>query len=132
MNLFRHLKKLVCCFLLVTLVGTMFVTLVACDSGNGIEIIEEELVTDARYAVIGYNLYPILVVKVKNISSATKNVSFEVNFYADGNLLGSGTASFVTLASGDETYMDAQSNKGYAAWTDHDYTYKITKWTVYF
>ena len=55
------------------------------NSMNGIEIVGEQLVTDPYYTTIGDYLYPIVVVKVKNTSNTTKKVSFEANFYADGN-----------------------------------------------
>lgn len=100
-------------------------------SMGGIEILEEQLVTNPYYAMIGDNLYPIVVVKVKNTSNTTRKVSFDVNFYADGNLLGSDQANFVTLAPGDEAFLHAQSDKGYRAWSSYEYTYKITKWHIY-
>lgn len=98
---------------------------------KGISVVEEELVTDLNYAVIGESLYPILLVKVKNTSSTTKKVSFEANFYADGELLGDDQASFVVLAPGDEAILKAQSNRGYKFWTQHEYSYKITKWWIF-
>ncbi len=98
---------------------------------QGISVVEEELVTDLNYAVIGESLYPILLVKVKNTSSTTKKVSFEANFYADGELLGDDQASFVVLAPGDEAILKAQSNRGYKFWTQHEYSYKITKWWIF-
>ena len=64
-------------------------------------------------------------------NNTTKKVSFEANFYADGNLLGSGLSDFVTLAPGDEAIIKAQSDKGYLLLRSHEYTYKITKWNVY-
>ena len=78
-----------------------------------------------------HNLYPILLVKVKNNSSSTKKVSFEANFYADGQLLGEDQADYVTLAPGDEAVLMAQSDRGYKAWTQHEYSYKITKWWIF-
>ena len=90
------------------------VIIIAVSLGNsmgGIEIVGEQLVTDPYYTVIGDNLYPIVVVKVKNTSNTTKKVSFEVNFYADGNLLGSDQASYITLAPGDEAFLHAQSDR---------------------
>ena len=96
------------------------------NSMNGIEIVGEQLVTDPYYTTIGDYL-----VKVKNTSNTTKKVSFEANFYADGNLLGSDQASFVTLAPGDEAFLHAQSDRGYRMWSSHEYSYKITKWHVY-
>ena len=101
------------------------------NSMNGIEIVEEQLVTDPYYTTIGDYLYPIVVVKVKNTSNTTKKVSFEANFYADGNLLGSDQASYITLAPGDEAFLHAQSDRGYRMWSSHEYSYKITKWHVY-
>ena len=98
---------------------------------KGISVVEEELITDLNYAVIGESLYPILLVKVKNTSSTTKKVSFEANFYADGELLGDDQASFVVLAPGDEAILKAQSNRGYKFWTQHEYSYKITKWWIF-
>lgn len=98
---------------------------------KGISVVEEELVTDLNYAVIGESLYPILLVKVKNTSSTTKKVSFEANFYADGELLGDDQASYVVLALGDEAILKAQSNRGYKFWTQHEYSYKITKWWIF-
>ncbi len=98
---------------------------------NGISVLEEQLVTDVIYTVIGNNLYPILLVKVKNNSSSTKKVSFEANFYADGQLLGEDQADYVTLAPGDEAVLMAQSDRGYKAWTQHEYSYKITKWWIF-
>lgn len=98
---------------------------------QGISVVEEELVTDLNYAVIGESLYPILLVKVKNTSSTTKKVSFEANFYADGELLGDDQASYVVLAPGDEAILKAQSNRGYKFWTQHEYSYKITKWWIF-
>lgn len=98
---------------------------------QGISVVEEELVTDLNYAVIGESLYPILLVKVKNTSSTTKKVSFEANFYADGELLGDDQASFVVLAPGDKAILKAQSNRGYKFWTQHEYSYKITKWWIF-
>ena len=98
---------------------------------KGISVVEEELVTDLNYAVIGESLYPILLVKVKNTSSTTKKVSFEANFYADDELLGDDQASYVVLAPGDEAILKAQSNRGYKFWTQHEYSYKITKWWIF-
>ena len=98
---------------------------------NGISVLEEQLVTDVIYTVIGNNLYPILLVKVKNNSSSTKKVSFGANFYADGQLLGEDQADYVTLAPGDEAVLMAQSDRGYKAWTQHEYSYKITKWWIF-
>lgn len=105
-----------------------------CDTSpsmKGIEVVEEKLVTDAVYTIIGESLYPILLVKVKNNSSSTKKVSFEANFYADGQLLGNDQANYVTLEPGDEAILQAQSDKGYKFWTQHEYSYKITKWWIY-
>lgn len=110
----------------------MAIAIPNCGGGTqGIEVISETLVTTPYYAAINGYLYPILLVKVKNTSNVTKKVSFEANFYADGNLLGSGLSDFVTLASGDEAVIKAQSDKGYLLLTSHEYTYKITKWNVY-
>lgn len=110
----------------------MAIAIPNCGGGTqGIEVISETLVTTPYYAAINGYLYPILLVKVKNTSNATKKVSFEANFYADGNLLGSGLSDFVTLAPGDEAVIKAQSDKGYLLLTSHEYTYKITKWNVY-
>lgn len=97
---------------------------------NGITVEQEEFVTDIR-ALNGNYIFPILALKVKNTSLSTKKVSVEANFYADGNLLGSGLARYVTLASGDETVIYVQSDKGYGFWTTHQYTYKITKWWIF-
>ena len=121
-------------FIIAAIAVVAVIIIIALSFGNGmsgIEIVEEHLVTNPYYTIIGNNLYPIVVVKVKNTSNTTKKVSFEANFYADGNLLGSGQASFVTLAPGDEAFLHAQSNKGYRAWSSHEYSYKITKWHVY-
>lgn len=121
-------------FIIAAIAVVAVIIIIALSFGNGmsgIEIVEEHLVTNPYYAIIGNNLYPIVVVKVKNTSNTTKKVSFEANFYADGNLLGSDQASFVTLAPGDEAFLHAQSNKGYRAWSSHEYSYKITKWHVY-
>lgn len=110
----------------------MAIAISNCGGGTqGIEVISETLVTTPYYAAINGYLYPILLVKVKNTSNVTKKVSFEANFYADGNLLGSGLSDFVTLAPGDEAVIKAQSDKGYLLLTSHEYTYKITKWNVY-
>lgn len=110
----------------------MAIAIPNCGGGTqGIEVISETLVTTPYYAAINGYLYPILLVKVKNTSNVTKKVSFEANFYADGNLLGSGLANFVTLAPGDEAILEAQSDKGYLLLTSHEYTYKITRWKVY-
>lgn len=110
----------------------MAIAIPNCGGGTqGIEVISETLVTTPYYAAINGYLYPILLVKVKNTSNVTKKVSFEANFYADGNLLGSGLSDFVTLAPGDEAVIKAQSDKGYLLLTSHEYTYKITKWNVY-
>lgn len=110
----------------------MAIAIPNCGGGTqGIEVISETLVTTPYYAAINGYLYPILLVKGKNTSNVTKKVSFEANFYADGNLLGSGLSDFVTLAPGDEAVIKAQSDKGYLLLTSHEYTYKITKWNVY-
>lgn len=110
----------------------MAIAIPNCGGGTqGIEVISETLVTTPYYAAINGYLYPILLVKVKNTSNVTKKVSFEANFYADGNLLGSGLANFVTLAPGDEAIIKAQSDKGYLLLRSHEYTYKITQWKVY-
>lgn len=110
----------------------MAIAIPNCGGGTqGIEVISETLVTTPYYAAINGYLYPILLVKVKNTSNVTKKVSFEANFYADGDLLGSGLANFVTLAPGDEAVLEAQSDKGYLLLTSHEYTYKITQWKVY-
>ena len=110
----------------------MAIAIPNCGGGaQGIEVISETLVTTPYYAAINGYLYPILLVKVKNTSNVTKKVSFEANFYADGNLLGSGLSEFVTLAPGDEAVIKAQSDKGYLLLRNHEYTYKITQWKVY-
>lgn len=110
----------------------MAIAIPNCGGGTqGIEVISETLVTTPYYAAINGYLYPILLVKVKNTSNTTKTVSFEANFYADGNLLGSGLANFVTLAPGDEAIIKAQSDKGYLLLRSHEYTFKITKWNIY-
>ena len=110
----------------------MAIAIPNCGGGTqGIEVISETLVTTPYYAAINGYLYPILLVKVKNTSNATKKVSFEANFYADGNLLGSGLSDFVTLAPGDEAIIKAQSDKGYLLLRSHEYTYKITQWNIY-
>lgn len=130
---FERRKKVI--IAVVTIVIAVFIVItIAVSLGNsmkGIDILEEQLVTHPYYAMIGDNLYPIVVVKVKNTSNKTKKVSFEANFYADGNLLGSDQAKYVTLAPGDEAFLHAQSDKGYRAWSSHEYSYKITKWHVY-
>ena len=110
----------------------MAIAIPNCGGGTqGIEVISETLVTTPYYAAINGYLYPILLVKVKNTSNVTKKVSFEANFYADGNLLGSGLSDFVTLAPGDEAIIKAQSDKGYILLRSHEYTFKITKWNIY-
>lgn len=117
---------------LISVVVIMAIAIPNCEGGTqGIEVISETLVTTPYYAAINGYLYPILLVKVKNTSNTTKTVSFEANFYADGNLLGSGLANFVTLAPGDEAILEAQSDKGYLLLRSHEYTYKITQWKVY-
>lgn len=108
-------KKIVAGVVVVAVVIAI-VIIIAVSLGNsmgGIEIVGEQLVTDPYYTVIGDNLYPIVIVKVKNTSNTTKKVSFEANFYADGNLLGSDQASYITLAPGDEAFLHAQSDRGY-------------------
>lgn len=126
-------KKIIAAVVIIAVVVgiIVLVSVLLGDSTNGIDIVEEQLVTDPLYAIVGNNLYPIVVVKVKNTSNATKKVSFEANFYADGNPLGSGQASYITLAPGDESFLHAQSDKGYRAWSSHEYSYKITKWYVF-
>ena len=117
---------------LISVVVIMAIAIPNCEGGTqGIEVISETLVTTPYYAAINGYLYPILLVKVKNTSNATKKVSFEANFYADGNLLGSGLSDFVTLAPGDEAIIKAQSDKGYLLLRSHEYTYKITNWNIY-
>ncbi len=116
---------------IVISIAIFFAWFVGREGTNGIKIRQEQLITDVRYTVIGNNLFPIVVVEVENTSTSTKNVSFEVNFYADGSLLGEDQASYVTLAPGDSAFLHAQSDKGYSAWTQHDYSYEITKWWVY-
>lgn len=100
---------------------------------KGIDVVEEAIVTNPYYCAIGDYVYPIVVLKKKNNSLSTKRVSFEVNIYADGELLGSDQSSYVTLAAGDESYTHAQSDRGYhiAYYAAHEYTYKITRWWVY-
>lgn len=100
------------------------------NSINGITIEEEQLVTTST-AIKGGYLYPILCVKVKNTSNKTKKVSFEANFYADGNLLGDDQASYVVLAPGDEYVLTAQSDRGYSCLSSHEYSYNITKWWIF-
>lgn len=126
-------KKIIAAVVIIAVVIgiIVLVSILLGDSTNGIDIVEEQLVTDPRYTIIGNNLYPIVLVKVKNTSNETKKVSFEANFYADGNLLGSDQANYVTLAPGDEAILQAQSDNGYVAWSSHNYTYKITKWWIY-
>lgn len=126
-------KRIIAAIAIVVVVAIIIIVAVVVggNSMHGIDIIGEQLVTDPYYTVIGDNLYPIVVVKVKNTSNTTKKVSFEANFYADGNLLGSDQASYVTLAPGDEAFLHAQSDRGYRMWSSHEYSYKITKWHVY-
>ncbi len=84
-------KKKIVAGVVVVAVVIAIVIIIAVSLGNsmgGIEIVGEQLVTDPYYTTIGDYLYPIVVVKVKNTSNTTKKVSFEANFYADGNLLG--------------------------------------------
>lgn len=91
----------------------MAIAIPNCGGGTqGIEVISETLVTTPYYAAINGYLYPILLVKVKNTSNVTKKVSFEANFYADGNLLGSGLADFVTLAPGRRGYSRSAERQG--------------------
>lgn len=127
-------NKKIAVAIVAAVIVVALVIIIAVSLGNsmgGIEIVGEQLVTDPYYTVIGDNLYPIVVVKVKNTSNTTKKVSFEANFYADGNLLGSDQASYITLAPGDEAFLHAQSDRGYRMWSSHEYSYKITKWHVY-
>lgn len=127
-------NKKIAVAIVAAVIVVALVIIIAVSLGNsmgGIEIVGEQLVTDPYYTTIGDYLYPIVVVKVKNTSNTTKKVSFEANFYADGNLLGSDQASFVTLAPGDEAFLHAQSDRGYRMWSSHEYSYKITKWHVY-
>lgn len=128
-------KKIITVLVIIAVVVgiIIFVSILLGDSTNGIDIVEEHLITDIRYAFEDNHLYPILLLKVKNTSNTTKKVSFEVNFYADGKLLGDGWASFITLAPGDESFIDAQSDTGYGGMQayNHEYTYKITKWHIY-
>lgn len=126
-------KKVIIAIIAIIVVVVIVISIAVSlgNSMNGIEIVGEQLVTDPYYTTIGDYLYPIVVVKVKNTLNTTKKVSFEANFYADGNLLGSDQASYVTLAPGDEAFLHAQSDKGYRAWSSHEYSYKITKWHVY-
>lgn len=126
-------KKVIIAIIAIIVVVVIVISIAVSlgNSMNGIEIVGEQLVTDPYYTTIGDYLYPIVVVKVKNTSNTTKKVSFEANFYADGNLLGSDQASYVTLAPGDEAFLHAQSDRGYRMWSSHEYSYKITKWHVY-
>ncbi|MFR5833266.1 MAG: FxLYD domain-containing protein [Acutalibacteraceae bacterium] len=116
---------------IVVAIIIIIATVAGGNSMSGIKIVEEQLITEPYYTMIGNNLYPIVVVKVKNTSNKPKKVSFEVNFYADGKLLGDGLSEHITLAPGDEAFIHAQSDKGYRAWSSHDYSYKITKWYVF-
>lgn len=140
-NLFEQNKKRKIGYILLTiLIATVFtllpLLLSGCDFSDifsetkGIEVKEEKLITSWE-AIIGDNLFPILRVQIKNTSGSTKKVICNVNFYADGALLSSDSSTIVTLAPGDETYIYAQSNKGYRAWSTHEYSYKITGWTIY-
>lgn len=127
-------RKKIITAIVVAMIVVAAIIIIAVSVGSsmkGIEVLEEQLVTNPYYAMIGNNLYPIVVVKVKNTSNTTKKISFEANFYADGKLLGDGQANYITLAPGDEAFLHAQSDKGYRAWSSHAYSYKITKWHIY-
>ena len=68
-------KKKIVAGVVVVAVVIAIVIIIAVSLGNsmgGIEIVGEQLVTDPYYTVIGDNLYPIVVVKVKNTSNTTK------------------------------------------------------------
>lgn len=101
------------------------------NAGNGIKIEKEELITNQLETIVGNNMFPIVAITVTNTSSTVKKVSFEANFYANGELLGDGQASYVTLAPGDKATLKAQCERGYRFGVQKEYTYKITKWWVF-
>lgn len=113
--------------LAVAVIIAIAITVVNSLAGNGITVVEERLynVNSSSYT------YPALALDVKNDSSSTKKVQVEVNFYADGELLGSGESSLVVLAPGDTTTLRAVCDHGYLRVFEKTYTYKITKWWVY-
>lgn len=119
-------------FWVIVVVAIVGIVLLLIPNTNGIDVQQERLITDNTLeTVVGNNMFPVLAVTVKNTSSVTKKVSFEANFYADGELLGSGYADYVTLAPGDTATLKAQSDHGFVAWAQKEYTYKITQWHVY-
>lgn len=111
------------------IIAALVIVIIVASSGgnNGITVIEERIynVNSSSYT------YPALAVEVRNDSSSNKKVSVEVNFYADGELLGSGQADYVTLAPGDKTTLRAICDKGYLWIFEKNYTYKITKWWIF-
>jgi hypothetical protein len=98
---------------------------------NQIEIVAEELETGRYYTEENGYIYPILYVKVKNVSDVNIRVAMEVNFYTDGSLLGGGRSRGVLLAPGDEKVISAQSTTGkwYLAGVS-EYSYKIMNWEI--
>ncbi|MCH5152171.1 MAG: hypothetical protein J1F65_05910 [Clostridiales bacterium] len=120
-------------WVIIVLVVVIVITICFSDgsSSDGIKIVEEKLVTTGLQVVKGNYIFPIVSIRVKNTSSVAKNVSFEVNFYANGELLSSDQAEYITLAPGDEATLMAQSSYGIFIGTQTQYTYKITKWWIY-
>lgn len=132
----QHKKAIYIAIVIVVIIATILTVVFSLPTVGralkGIEIVEEAIVTNPYYCAINDYVYPIVILKIKNNSLRTKKVSFEVNIYADGELLGSDQSSYVTLAAGDESYIHAQSDRGYfiAYYNAHEYTYKITRWWV--
>lgn len=69
-----------------------------------------------------------VVVKIKNTSSSTIKVSFEVNIYKDGVMIDTTVSGVATVGAGETAKLDAVFWRGspYAK-----YTYKITRWNFY-
>ncbi len=130
----RH--KLLIWIVGIVLAFCMIYSIFAPNSSNeprGIKVVEEQIVTSRYYAEKNNYIYPIVLIEIENTSNTMKKVSVEINFYVDGELLGSDLSDFVTLMPGDKTTLKAQSDKGYyyLYGKDKEYTYKITKWSVY-
>ena len=118
--------------IVVVVVVALIIVLVSdADTHQGIKIVDEQFIASGLQATKNNSIFPIVQVTIKNTSNTTKTVWFDVNFYANGELISSDSSTLITLAPGDQATLKAQSSHGYSVFVQKEYSYKITNWSVY-
>ena len=102
-------------------------------AGSKIQIVEEKFITDYRgFNNLNNNYFcPIVDCTIKNVSSNSVSVFYDVNFYCEGQLICSATSKMITLGSGDTYSLWVQGRTGVRWGNTKTWSYEITDWHVY-